>query len=347
MIALTLALLALSAPSLARGFYLETFTMEDRGEAIALQQSALEAGLSARVVRRWRHGVGWGYAVVVEELPDRASADAAAEDMASRTRRGVSVYAVDPGAPPPRVEDLELPASSAPAPSADEALERIVRAHGGRGGGRARLEAYPTLSFRYDREIQLEQGLLRARHDWSRAGEDRRITVEVVDGPGQDLIGEVKGAAGGSARDAWLEIEGVRHQRDPDRTLEVLDAYGPEALLATALDLAETLAGLDPLRLEFTEQRCDGRRCYGLRQVASGGGGLELLVDAETWTVSSLVVSGPSGALGTRFYDWREIETGLVIPSLVRTERNGDFQEELRVIQLELSPGTEPGADVP
>lgn len=318
-------------------YYLETPTLSDRAEAIELQQAALEQGLSTRLVRRWQHGVGWGYAVVIDGLPDRATADDVAEDIAALTRRGVSVYAVatepaarEPSDQPPAEGTVD------PLPPVSDALERVIRAHGGRDGGIARLEEAEAVRFRYDRRVVTDAGEVSARHDWWGEGAARHISVEILGGPGQSFVGEV------GADRAWLEVDGVRHERSVDRAREVLDGLGPASVLSTALRVPAAAASAD---VPFTSPgmvTVDQRECLALQQeVGIDRGRLELAVDLTDWTVARTVVQTASGAVMTTFDDWREVDTGVVIPFRLRVTHDGAFQEEIRVIELDLSPGAD------
>lgn len=310
-------------------YYLETPTLSDRAEAIELQQSMLEQGRSTRVVRRWQHGVGWGYAVVVEGLPDRETADGVAEDVAAITQRGVTVYAVEPepGEGPPPSADAERVA-----PAIEDALERVIRAHGGRDGGLDRLRSAPAVRFRYDRRIQTAEGELLVRHDWWGEGESRHVSVEILDGVGQGFVSEV------GPESAWLEIDGIRHDRELERARELLDALGPEAQLAAALEIPAAAASGVPFTsggLIVIEQR----DCLAVsRRLGIDQGHVELDVDLETWTVTRSVSDTAVGEVIITFQDWREVDTGLVIPFRLIVARNGLFQEEVRVIELDLSP---------
>ena len=155
---------------LAAEFYLESPPMTTRSEALGVQQLAIDEGLEARVVRRYAHGAGWEYVVVVEGLESREAAEEHAESIAGKGGRGITVYRRE-GTDGVRVGDVESGAGAltdagldptAPAivapdigelPSADEVLQHAIRAVGGRTGGIDRVASNDHLRFSYERTV--------------------------------------------------------------------------------------------------------------------------------------------------------------------------------------------------
>jgi hypothetical protein len=327
-----LSLLLLVGLASASGFYLETPALRDRAEAVSIQQAALDRGLSARVVRQYRHGAGWQYTVVVEGLPDRETADAVAADIAARTRRGISVFSEDlPHAPLALEVDASEPEATLPPP--EEILALVARAHGGSGGGRARLEQSAVQRLRYERRVVTPEGLVRAHHDWSQMPDRWRMDLEILEGPGRDLSLEI-------GERAWLDLDGQRLERELAPSLELMLSYGPEAMLGRALDLP-ALASKDPAWRMLGvagEISIEGRRCAALSYAGPEvPGALEVFVDLQSWTVTRLVLRDGAGALSWTFSEWREIDSGVVVPYHTRIERAGEFLEEIQVFELELS----------
>lgn len=334
---------------LAAEFYLESPPMTTRSEALGVQQLAVDEGLDARVVRRYAHGAGWEYVVVVEGIEDREAAEASAKAMAAKGGRGITVYrregvegvrvggaeqatptvtegGLDPTAPAvAAVEDPTMPAAA-------EVLQRAVRAVGGREGGIVRVSAAPNLRFAYERKVVHEGQELRASHVLVRSPEGVRL--DVVGAENVVTSTSVVGPGG-----AWVEVRGMTTDREQERVLEVLEGFGPEELLAYPLEFARLVETEPAYRLLRTtgSETVAGRVCWRLEYTGPEvGGSMVLLVDAETWHVARVGFTTDAGHVSYGFVDWREVDTGLVAPFDVSLERDGVQVERLVVSELSL-----------
>ena len=343
---LVVAMLLAVSVSAAEGFYLESPPLGTRAEALELQEVAQAQGISARVVRRYEHGSGWEYLVVAEGYGDRGEAENAAELLAQGSGQGITVYegegsggrrlnarvegwtgsSIDPGAvatPPPK-DNL---------PSAEEVLARSVRALGGESGGALRLQESPALRFRYQRELETPAGLVTAQHNLAWEQGDLRLKIDHQSGPGVQASMLVLG------EQAWVLTDEGLQERDSARSREVLSDFGPLAVLEWPLSFARQVVE-DPafrdLKVSGTEQ-FQGRSVYRLETSREGSGErFSILVDVERYTVAKVGFRSNAGAVSYRFDDWRELDTGLVVPFFVLLTRDGVQVEKVVVQELEL-----------
>ncbi len=339
--------------------------MSTRSEALAIQQLALDEGMHARVVRRYIHGVGWEYVVVVEELADRESAEKAAEVLAEKGGRGITVYRREgtegrrvggvgtPGTGPGGLDPTAVAVTDSAAPelpSAATVLEQAVRALGGREGGLARLAAAENLRFSYERTVRHEDKKLVAKHLLLRTPDGIRLEVEGVQGVVSSI--SVVGPEG-----AWVEVEGKVTAREPERVLEVLEAFSPEELLAYPLEFAR-LVDTEPaygLLRTMGQERLGDVQCWRLEYTGPEvGGTMTLLVEDVSWRIASVGFTTDGGHVRYLFADYRELDTGLVAPFDVALERDGERVETLAVQELslpaelsgDLFTGTSPGPSI-
>ncbi len=116
---------------LAEALYLESVGVPSREQARGLQQAAQSAGFEARVVRRFRSGVGWEFVVRVEGFEQRDQAKGAAEDLANAIGSDVCMYVrvgrdvlplveISPTAPDDREGAPGTERVAAPVPEQDE-----------------------------------------------------------------------------------------------------------------------------------------------------------------------------------------------------------------------------------
>mgnify|MGYP002632842428 CR=1 FL=1 len=327
-------------------FYLESPPLRTRSEALAIQQLAVEEGLDARVVRRYAHGAGWEYVVVVEDL-EREAAEQAAESLAAQGGRGITVYrregaegtrvgGVDTESKGPAGLDPTEPALAvelgAELPTASTILERAVRALGGREGGISAVAASDFLRFSYERTLTYEGVELVAHHLLLRSPTGLRLEVHGKEGV-RDSI-SVVGPGG-----AWVEADGAVVERDAERVAEVLDAFGPEQLLAYPLEFARLVDTEPAYRLLRTQglEPFEGSDCWRLEYTGPEvDGTMTLMVDGSSWQVASVGFTTDSGKVRYLFSDYRELDTGLVTPFHVALERNGALVESLTVEELSL-----------
>jgi hypothetical protein len=343
---LIVAMLLATSLSASEGFYLESPPLGTRAEALELQEVGQLQGISARVVRRYEHGSGWEYLVVVEGYGSRGEAEHAAQLFAEGSGHGITVYegeggsgrrltargegwtgsSIDPGAVATAPAKDELPA-------ADEVLARSVRALGGESGGALRLQESPAFRFRYERELDTPAGVVRAKHDLAWEQGDLRLKIEHQSGPGQYASMLVHGDK------AWVHTEDGMLERDPQRCREVLADFGPLVVLDWPLNYAQQVyedPAFQDLRVAGIEE-FDGRSVYRLETNRDGTGErFSILVDSERYTVAKVGFRSNAGAVSYRFDDWRELDTGLVVPFFVVLTRDGVQVEKVVVQELEL-----------
>ncbi|MED5370410.1 MAG: hypothetical protein VX899_05320 [Myxococcota bacterium] len=343
-----LALALMASVALAdEGYYLESPPLPTRAEALEIQQLAQESGINARVVRRYEHGSGWEYLVVAEGFTELDAAQQAAAQLAQDSGQGITVYegdetggrrlnaraqgwtgsSLDPGA-------VAVETPQEPLPTTQEILAHAVRALGGEGGGEARLADAEALTFRYERSLDTPAGRVQARHDLAWEAGDQRLRIQHIDGPGVDATMLVRG------EEAWVYTEesGVL-ERDPEKTREVLADFGPDAVLFWPLGFAQRVAddpAFDALRVEGLEEH-EGRQVYRLETIREATGeSFQLLIDAERWTITQVSFRSDAGDVRYNFSDWRELDTGLVVPFEVILSRDGTEIEHIRLIELSL-----------
>ncbi len=338
--------LALSASAAETAFYLESPPLSTRAEALELQAAAQEEGINARVVRRYEHGSGWEYLVLAEGFADRAEAESAAGVLASQSGHGITVYegegsggrrlnargegwtgtSIDPGAVATQAEVVALP-------SAEEVLARSVRALGGASGGAQRLQESPALEFHYRRELATPAGAIQATHHLAWEQGDLRLKIEHEQGPGVDASMLIQG------EQAWVHTEDGLLERDATRSREVLEDFGPMAVLEWPLSFAQQVE-IDPaygdLRVEGLEE-FRGQMVYRLETIREvSGESFSILIDAERYTVAQVGFRSDAGAVSYHFEDWRELDTGLVVPFFVQLTRDGQQIEKVVVQELSL-----------
>ena len=343
---LILAMMLAVSVSAAEGFYLESPPLGTRAEALDLQEVAQSQGINARVVRRYEHGSGWEYLVVAEGYGDRAEAESAAELLAEGSGQGITVYegegsdgrrlnarvegwtgsSIDPGAvatAPPK-DDL---------PSAEEVLARSVRALGGESGGAQRLQESSALRFRYLRELETPAGIVSAQHDLAWEQGDIRLKIQHQSGPGVHASMLVHG------EEAWVLTDQGLKERDPTRSRDVLSDFGPLAVLDWPLSYAQQVMEDPAFRdLEVAGvEDFQGRPVYRLETSREASGErFSVLIDVERYTVAHVGFRSNAGAVSYRFEDWRELDTGLVVPFFVLLTRDGAQVEKVVVQELEL-----------
>ena len=326
------------ASAMAVEYYLEGPSVPDRSEALEMVHVATTEGHRARLVRRYRHGQGWEFIMLVEGFGERSRASEVADVLAGRIGKGVVVYEID-GEVARRVDE-ELPIAPEvlalrPArvgeegPDAELLIERIVRAHGGTEGPAKALELSKTTLFRFRRTIP---GLV-VHHTVARRGEDVYVGVEIVSGEGVSSESTLVGERG------WLEIDGTRTASEPELLRKVLAPLDASSILAFSLDIGRAVQERRELQLMYLEGqvRLDERDCYQMRY---GGdqvsGPLSLAVDTRHHLVRKVVFATDGGDLVHEFSDYREIASGLVVPHHIRTSRNAEPVDEIEVLELTL-----------
>lgn len=304
--------------ALAGDFYVELGPLPERGQAQETLAMIRESGLDGRVVRRFRLGEGWEFMVLIEHIPTREEADRLAGRLGAETRRPVTVYEVDTGAP----EEAAKP----PARSVYDYMARARAAHGAEGGGAGVLARAEVVHFVFERTLRVSGKEQTYVHDYWREGPNRRL---VVDGPGVDSLAVA--TAGGS----WLKVSSQVHTRDIGVMINQVDAFAPEAVLAVVLDVWHLLAAPEVEGFKLLEGAERGVRLgQGGREEDPGLSRVD--VDPETGRLLLVRYITEAGSVEYQLEDYREIAPGLVVPFLVTIERGDGRREEIRVRQLEL-----------
>ena len=326
-------MLLFMASAFAGDLYLESPTQSTRAEAQELRRLAESEGLEARLVRRYASGTGWEYVVVVEDVADQAAAEEAAARWAEAGGEGISIF-LEEGDEGVLLQGGE---SEVVAPAVQESqtgsmldaelvLRHAVRAVGGNQGGAAALSRAPALRFSYTRVVVSGDERIEARHELLRSADGERLSITSVEGA-VDSVTLVH------PEGAWVVAGDEPVERDLARTREVLAGFGPEELLAYPLEFATLVDGEPSYGLLRTAESSDSAYVlgYGGPEV---GGAMELEVDAESWHVRGVRYTTDAGEVDYAFTDWREIDTGLVVPFEVELRRDGVLVDRLIVEEL-------------
>jgi hypothetical protein len=319
--------------------------MSTRGEALAVQREAEDLEVAARVVRRYTHGSGWEYLVLVEGIAGREQAEELAALLAESSGRALTIYekegrdaralsetpagqgtgglGVDPALP--AVADPQLP-------DAQAVLKGAVRALGGSEGGAERLAEADNLSFRYRRTVQGEVSLT-AHHELLRSADTEMLEIRMVEGVGVDSRTLIVGDQ------AWLWTVDGRSAQDAERARGLVGDFGPEQLLGWPLEFAR-LVEADP---GYALLRTEGRVLAEERPVLAleydgpeAGGTLRVLVEEATSHPVRVSYTTDAGIVAYDFSDWRELDTGLVVPFHVVLLRDGLPVDTIDVLELAL-----------
>lgn len=315
------------------GYYLEAPPVNGRAAAVELQTDAQALGYEARVMRRYRHGSGWEFVVVVEGFGDREAAELAAGRLAESSGQGIAVYrleaseiAVPGGDPPPEAPPV------AGLPDAAVLLQRAARSLGGVQGGQARLHGTSSLRFRYSRALMTPEATLTADHDWIAQGEARRVGIDVVDGGAgtSSVIGM------GGPDDAWVAVGGEIRDALPGPTGALLLDLSPLARLAWPLQFASSLEDLGAYRVARQEDVA-GRSCWALIAIVpEPHQPARIWLDVEHGRPARVDFATEAGRVELTLADWREPDTGVVVPYLVELRRDGLLVERVEVAELTL-----------
>ncbi|MCP4804161.1 MAG: hypothetical protein GY913_20015 [Proteobacteria bacterium] len=314
----------------AQAASLESMPVSTRGEALSMRQAAETAGHDARLVRRYVAGQGWEYTVRIEGFADAATAESAATELAEASGMTLVILgelqpiAVEPPAVAGPVVEPGHPASGV-------ILEHAVRAVGGRDGGAAVLADASGVRFVYVRTVMQDGVELRAEHQLLREASDLRLTVH-----GEDPVRASTTVVTDDG--SWMRVDGERLAQDEARAREVLGGFEPEQLLALPLGFGH-LVDTDPVWAQLETVSVEGEggdRLYVLEAGADSARGLRVEVAEEDWRIVEVVVRSDSGEAQHAFADWRELDTGLVVPFDVTLSRDGAVVSRLEVQELAL-----------
>lgn len=317
-----IALLWLVSLAWAEEFFLEVGPLPERAEATAAQASIKQAGLSGRVVRRFRLGHGWEFVVLVEHLPDRAQAEAAAVRLGTETKRPVTVYRMDGDEP----EVLQPTPPVGSTPSAASLADQVATAVGGEAGGAGVLARAAAVHFVFDRSLRLNGKDSTFHHDYWREGANRRLAV---DGPEADSV------AVATATSAWLAASSKVVPRDVGVLINQIDAFAPEAVLAVAVDAWHLLHAPEVASFRVLDGADSGTR-IGTGSAQDEPGVSFIDIDTSTHRILRVRYVTEGGPVEYEMSDYREVAPGLVVPFRVYVERGDGRRETLVVKTMDL-----------
>ncbi len=307
-----------------QAYYLEGPASPTRSEAARVARVASAAGMRARVVRRYRHGQGWEYVARVEGLAEREEAERLASELATRAGAPVRVFWVEGE----QARSVAHAPVSEPQPEPDATTARMllaetVRAHGGPEGGLAAVEGADSVLLRYRRHLPGGGEVL---HTWARSGEARYLEVVVEEGEGVDsrLLATNDGA--------WLARGGTVQPQDREAALRQLQRFGPRAVLG--LSLVVGASPQDAARPGEPLKAPELPQCLGLTLVLHTGARHDVCIDPQ----SHHLLAARSGELVRVWSGYRELDLGVVVPEMVRTNAGELELDRLEILALDLQP---------
>lgn len=323
-----MCLLSLPLQAWADTFYLETAPTSDRGAANSMLDAARAGGYSARLVRRFELGRGWGFALVVEGFPDSAAATSAATVLAKPVGAALVVYKVAEGKATP-----VAPPSEATDTTAAEWLAMARESHGGAAGGSSALARAATVHFTFERRFVIDGTAAVARHEYWRDGTSRRLDIKVDQGT--EKVSDSTAVT--SSAGAWMLSKGRVETRDPGTLVTAVDNFSPEAILTVAVEANRLLSGPDVQDFRLLEGAEGGIR------IGSGRDDTHMSLsfvdlDAKTGRISAARYVTEAGPITCEMKDYHEVSPGLVIPYTLVISRADGRRDEVKVERLELLP---------
>ncbi len=336
------------ARSLAEELFVETAAYTKRTDAEAARAAVLVEGLETELVRRFRRGYGWEYLLRAGGFELRDAAHEAAQRLAGASGQAVQVYLlagrdrlpVDelavPGRDPTRVREpgdisgSEDPDAAEQPGAGKEHLAALLRAHGGGSStaevGQGSDPSWDRVHFRFERSLPLEDGMLRAWHDYWRQGELLRLEVRILEGEGRDSVTVL-----GADEQAWLAVDGQVHAVSFGPTREALQSFAPEQVLDQALAFRGW-----PLELQasLTSSHEAGLSWLALSEDPINDASL-VGFDEGDHRIRELRFAGTEGRHVCRFGDYQEPSLGLVIPGRLETWYGEALRERVAVRALE------------
>lgn len=319
-------------------YFVETSPVADRAAAEAVEMLVDQAGLDARVVRRFQLGVGWGFAVLVEGLTDEGVAREAAAKVRALGGADPSIYLLEAR------ERVSVPASAPtaaepPARTAAWWIDAADRALGGASGGAAGLARAGAVRFEFERTFEQGGKTVTVVHRYWREAGSRRLEVD-TDGFGQDSVAVVTPSGG------WIQAGGAVKARDIGVLIGTVDGFAPEAVLTVALEGHHILASPEVRSFQLLDGAERGIRLGSTAE--EGEPGLAWVeLDPSTARPLRLRYVTQGGPLEWELSDWREVAPGVVAPHAVRLERPDGKTERFRVRGLRLQDAAPPGTFEP
>lgn len=318
----------------ASGYYVESVAVGDREQAARLQEQARAAGVEARVIRRFRLGHGWEFALLADGLEGEAAATVAAGRLAAATALKVTVFREE-GARSVAVEAPPAPAPEQPAMTAAQWITRVDEALGGATGGGQALARAAAVHFVFERRFRIGGSEATIEHEYWREGGFRRLDVRTR-GAGTDSV------AVSSPTAAWLVVGGTRTSRDIGVVVGTIDGFAPEAVLALPLAAHDVLGRPATERFQVLDGGDTGLRLgEGADDVEEGLAWLD--VDPErAYPVRARYVTD-AGPLEWEFSEWRTVSPGVVVPFEAQVVRPDGARESIRVTRIEVLPAAPGG----
>ena len=342
---LTLIALFISTPALAGEILIESEPFIQRGDAVVRHGEVMAAlpedtTATVRLVRRFHQGQGWRYLVVIEGAQSAAAAQALAE-----VAQGLEVILPADMVlePEPIIEPVEPVVAPAEPDGprlldATGVLRAAVRAHGGHEGAGIMLGQAESVRFSYTRAVPEEDGELIAVNHFLRKGEAVRLEVEIESGSGTNSTTTLTADQHG-----WVSVGDEHTERDSGRTLEILERFSPEAVLAIPLGFPEDVETAAAWRsLETVDRLTEGEvEVWLLRgpEVDGEASGLkEASFGVRERRLKRVTWGSPRGDITFTYDDYQTLGDDLIIPFRTRIERDGELIEEITVSNFEVNP---------
>ena len=344
-------LLLLSGRALAEDILVESEAFIARSDAVALHSQIIDAlpeGSSAivRLVRRFHQGQGWRYLVIIEGAESQTEADAFAALSAGleiHRTEGSAQPAAEPDPavePEPTVEPVPSAAAQPSTPSgervlaAEGVLRAAVRAHGGKEGAGVLVAQAESIRFSYTRTVPEATEPLVVSNHFLRKGEALRLEVEITSGAAVDSTTILTADQIG-----WVTVDGAHTERDPGRTMEILERFSPEAVLAVPLGFPEDVETAGVWReLETVDRTGEGEEALWILRGVEESSLQEAAFDVEQRLLRQVTWSSSQGDITFSYDDYQLIEKDLLIPFHTRIERDGEMIEEITVSNFEVDP---------
>lgn len=185
-----------------------------------------------------------------------------------------------------------------------------------------------TVAFRFT----VDDAARSASHVYARRGEDRYLAVDVVSGEGVSSKTWIHGGQ------ASMLVGGSIEPVEAEAARAMVDAFGPEAILAFPLGIGDALEEPAVLRAEQIE---------GCQWVTLDDPVLTALaLRRDGAPCGATLADGDGGVLGLEFGAWTG-SGGVIVPSWIRRYR-GDDRVEVGGLTLDLQPDWDPAwSEVP
>jgi hypothetical protein len=311
------------------GYYLEAPPAPDREAAAEVGRAADAAGLRSRVVRRYVHGEGWRYVVLVEGFSEAVDAEEAAGRMATATGLSVTVFSTE-NDQATRLSEVapstpEPVAPVAGAPDVETLLDRAAVAHGGSAHPAA---GAPNLRYVFRRRAPdgLDVGHLVVRR-----GDALYVEIDPRGGDAVPSRTWVRGAS------AWVSVDGgAPEAKDATWTREQLAVLFPEALMALPLSFGAARQDTEFRAMYLDgEDTVDEARCYRLRFDGDRNTTPRTVyLDRETLLVRRVESAG----VVQEFSAYRDVAPGRPMPFRVKVIRDGAVVDDVEIVEFDLAP---------